>query len=143
MSEVDKLKQDVGKRLIPWGVLSIIIGLILYFGLLNTILGGIGLQALIWGAIDVIIALSIIYKQKEQSVTKIAKTVSGSIKVDILVQIIGLVIIVVFFQNPFYMGNGIGVIIQGFFLLVLDSTYLKELRNLEKETETQTLESPS
>ena len=143
MSEVDKLKEGVGKRLIPWGILSIIIGLILYFGLPNTILSGIGLQALIWGSIDVIIALSIIYKQKEQSVTKIAKTVSGSIKVDILVQIIGLVIIVVFFQNPFYMGNGIGVIIQGFFLLVLDSTYLKELRNLEKETETQTLESPS
>jgi len=133
MSEVDKLKQDVGKRLIPWGVLSIIIGLILYFGLLNTILGGIGLQALIWGAIDVIIALSIIYKQKEQSVTKIGKTVSGSIKVDILVQIIGLVIIVIFFQNPFYMGNGIGVIIQGFFLLLLDNAYLKELRKLEKE----------
>ena len=133
MSEVDKLKQDVGKRLIPWGVLSIIIGLILYFGLLNTILGGIGLQALIWGAIDVIIAVSIIYKQKEQTVTKIAKTVSGSIKVDILVQIIGLVIIVIFFQNPFYMGNGIGVIIQGFFLLLLDNTYLKELRKLEKE----------
>ncbi|TFG27186.1 hypothetical protein EU527_18865, partial [Candidatus Thorarchaeota archaeon] len=71
MSEVDKLKKGVGKRLIPWGILSIIIGLILYFGLPNTILSGIGLQALIWGSIDVIIALSIVYKQKEQSVSKI------------------------------------------------------------------------
>ncbi len=133
MSEVDKLKQGVGKRLIPWGITSIIVGIILYLGLPNTVLAGIGLQALIWGAIDVVIALSIIYKQKEQSVSKIAKTVSGSIRVDILVQIIGVVILIVFFQNPFYMGNGIGVIIQGFFLLVLDTTYLKELRNLEKE----------
>jgi hypothetical protein len=109
------------------------IGLILYFGLPNTILCGIGLQALIWGSIDVIIALSIIYKQKEQSVTKIAKTVSCSITVDILVQIIGLVIIVIYSQNPFFVGNGIGVIIQGFFLLVLDTSYLKELRSMEKE----------
>ena len=139
MSGVDLLKQGVGKRLIPWGIISVIIGLILYFGSPSTILGGIGLQALIWGAIDIIIALSIVYKQKEQSVTKIAKTVSGSIKVDILVQIIGLVIIVIFSQNPFYVGNGIGVIIQGFFLLLLDSSYLKELSNLDKETGLQDL----
>jgi len=42
---------------------------------------------------------------------------------------------VVFLQNPYFVGNGIGVIIQGFFLLVLDSTYLRELRRIEKETE--------
>ena len=137
MSEVDKLKQGVGKRLMPWGILSVIIGVILYFGSSGTLLGGVGLQAVIWGSIDIVIAISIIYRQKEQSVSKIAKTVSGSIKVDILVQIIGIIIIIFFFQNPFFVGNGIGVIIQGFFLLLLDTTYLKQLRNLEKEIGSQ------
>jgi hypothetical protein len=139
MSEVDKLKQGVGKCLIPWGSFSIIIGIISYLGSPGTIFGGIGLQALIWGAIDIIIAISIVYRQKEQSIVKLAKTVTASIMFDIIVQIIGLLVVIVFFQNLFYMGNGIGVIIQGFFLLLLDCSYLKQLRTLDNETGPQNL----
>ncbi len=132
MSEVDRLKHGIGKRLLTWSIISIIIGLILHFGSPSTILGGIGLQALIWGAIDAIIALSIIYRQKEQSIEKIAKTVSVSIRFDIIFVIVGIIIILVFFQNPYFTGNGIGVIIQGLALLLLDTSYLKLLRNLEE-----------
>ncbi|TFG34804.1 hypothetical protein EU527_01765 [Candidatus Thorarchaeota archaeon] len=134
MSEIDKLKKGVGKRLLLWSTVSVIIGLVLYFGSSGTILGGIGLQALIWGAIDAIIAVSIVYKQKEQSIAKITKTVSASIKFDIIVQVVGLIVILVFFQDPYFVGNGIGVIIQGFFLLLLDYSYHNALRNLGKET---------
>lgn len=133
MSEIDNLKHRVGKRLLTWSIISIIIGLALYFGAPNSILGGIGLQALIWGVIDAVIALSIVYKQKEQSIEKIAKTVSTSIRFDIIFVIVGIIVILAFFQNPFFMGNGIGVIIQGFFLLLLDTSYLKLLRNSEEE----------
>ena len=129
MSEVDKLKYGVAKRLLTWSIISIIIGLILYFGSPGTVLGGIGLQALIWGAIDAIIALSIVFKQKEQS---IAKTVSTSIRFDIIFILVGIIFIMAFYQNPFFMGNGIGVTIQGFFLLLLDTSYLKLLRNFEE-----------
>ena len=133
MSEIDNLKHRVGKRLLTWSIISIIIGLALYFGSPNSILGGIGLQTLIWGVIDAVIALSIVYKQKEQSIEKIAKTVSTSIRFDIIFVIVGIIVILAFFQNPFFMGNGIGVIIQGFFLLLLDTSYLKLLRNSEEE----------
>ena len=132
MSEVDKLKYGVAKRLLTWSIISIIIGLILYFGSPGTVLGGIGLQALIWGAIDAIIALSIVFKQKEQSIVKLAKTVSTSIRFDIIFILVGIIFIMAFYQNPFFMGNGIGVTIQGFFLLLLDTSYLKLLRNFEE-----------
>jgi len=127
MSEVDRLKQGVGKRLLSWSIPSIVIGVILNFGLPDTILGGIGLQAIIWGVIDLVIAVSIIYRQKEQSITKIAETVSKSIRVDIIFIIVGIIVAVVYLQNPYFLGNGIGVIIQGFFLLLLDYTYHSEL----------------
>ena len=133
MSEIDNLKHRVGKRLLTWSIISIIIGLALYFGSPNSILGGIGLQTLIWGVIDAVIALSIVNRQKEQSIEKIAKTVSTSIRFDTIFVIVGIIIILAFFQNPFFMGNGIGVIIQGFFLLLLDTSYLKLLRNSEEE----------
>ena len=133
MSEIDNLKHRVGKRLLTWSIISIIIGLALYFGSPNSILGGIGLQTLIWGVIDAVIALSIVNRQKEQSIEKIAKTVSTSIRFDTIFVIVGIIVILAFFQNPFFMGNGIGVIIQGFFLLLLDTSYLKLLRNSEEE----------
>lgn len=130
MSEVDKLKQGVGRRLLVWSIFSILIGIVLNVGLPSTLLGGIGLQGIIWGVIDLIIAASIIYKQKEQSSTKIAETVSKSIRLDFIFIIVGVIVSVVYIQNPYFLGNGIGVIIQGFFLLILDYTYHRALTNL-------------
>ncbi|TFG27518.1 hypothetical protein EU528_12775 [Candidatus Thorarchaeota archaeon] len=130
MSEVDKLKQVVGKRVVVWGVISLVIGIVLLFSFQLTLLGGIGVQAIIWGLIDALIGASIMFKQKEQSIEKISQTVSKSIKFDILVLIVGIIVIIVYLQDPYMMGNGIGVVIQGFFLLVLDNIYHKTLMNL-------------
>jgi hypothetical protein len=130
MSEVDKLKQVVGKRVVIWGVISLVIGIVLLFSFQLTLLGGIGVQAIIWGLIDAVIGASIMFKQKEQSIEKISQTVSKSIKFDILVLIIGVIVIIVYLQDPYMIGNGIGVVIQGFFLLVLDNIYHKTLMNL-------------
>ena len=137
MSEVDRLKHGVAKQLLIWSIISIIIGAVLNLGSPNTILEGIGLQAVIWGIIDAVIGFSILFKQKEQSVEKIAKTVTASIRFDIIFQVVGLIVVLIFLQNPYYLGNGIGVIIQGFFLFLLDSNYLKSLKNLEAKTRTQ------
>jgi hypothetical protein len=97
----------------------------------GTVLAGIGVQAIIWGAIDVAIARSILLKRKEQSIAKITRTVSFSIYFDIIAQVVGLIVIVLFFQDPYLMGNGLGVVIQGFFLLLLDRSYYNSLENLE------------
>ncbi len=135
MSEVDKLKHTVGKRLLIWGILSVVIGVVLSFGSPGTILGGIGLQAIIWGGIDFVIAASIIFKQKEQSSTKIAETVSKSMTLDIIFIVVGLIVTFVYLQDPYFLGNGIGVTIQGIFLRVLDQTYYDSLMKLETEPE--------
>jgi hypothetical protein len=138
MSEVDRLKHGAAKLLLIWSIISIVIGAALSLGSSNTILNGIGLQAVIWGIIDAIIGLSILFKQKEQSVEKIAKTVATSIRFDIIFQVAGLIVVLIFLQNPYYMGNGVGIIVQGFFLFLLDNNYMKSLKNLPpKKTGTQ------
>ncbi len=131
MSDIIELSQSVGKQLLIWSIANISVGIIMYLGLPGTILGGIGLQAIIWGSIDAAIAAFILFKQKQQSVEKITRTVSINIYLDCIYIIVGLVIIVFYFQNPFFMGNGLGVIIQGLFLLLLDRSYHNSLRNLE------------
>jgi hypothetical protein len=131
LAEVTKLTQATGKRLLAWSISSITIGMVLILGSPGTVLGGIGLQAIIWGVIDAFIAASILFKQKEQSIAKITRTVSISIRFDIIFQVAGLVVIVLFLQDPYLMGNGIGVFIQGFFLLLLDRSYYKSLKGLE------------
>lgn len=132
MTKLVELSQRIGKTLLTWSIASIIIGIVLLFSFQFTLFGGIGLQAIIWGIIDAAIAAFILFKQKVQSVEQIAKTVSVNIYLDIIYQIVGVIVIVVYFQNPYLMGNGIGVIIQGFFLLLLDRYYHNSLKNLEE-----------
>ena len=132
MVEVIEVSQATGKRLMTWSVSSLIVGIVMYLSYPGTLLGGIGLQAIIWGAIDLAIASFILFKQKDQSVTKIKRVVSINIYLDILYQVVGLIVVVVYFQNLFLVGNGIGVIIQGFFLLLLDRSYHNSLMHLEK-----------
>ncbi len=131
MTEVIGLTQTTGKRLMTWSVVSIALGVVLILSLPGTALAGIGLQAIIWGVIDAVIAASILFKQKEQSITKITRTVSISMKLDIIFQVAGIIVIVLFLQDPYLLGNGIGIVIQGFFLLLLDRSYYNALRNLE------------
>ena len=132
MTRLVELSRSIGRLLLIWAIASITIGLVTLFGYPGSILAGIGLQAIIWGAIDAVIATYILVKQKEQSVEKIASTVYKNIYLDIVYQIVGVLIIVTLFQDPYLLGNGIGVMIQGFFLFVLDMYYYKALRSLEK-----------
>ncbi|MFW9844930.1 MAG: DUF6992 family protein [Candidatus Thorarchaeota archaeon] len=132
MTKLTELSQRIGKILVIWGIASIIagIGLLLVYSL--TLLRGIGVQAIIWGVIDAVIAAYILFKQKQESVEKIAKTVSTNIYFDIIFQIVGLIVIIAYYPNLYMVGNGIGVVIQGFFLFILDRTYHNSLRKLEK-----------
>ena len=134
MTKLVELSRSIGRLLLVWAIASITIGLISLFSYPVSILAGIGLQAIIWGTIDAVIAAYILVKQKEQSVEKIASTVYKNLYLDVVYQIVGVLIIVTLFQDPYLLGNGIGVIIQGFFLFVLDMYYYKALRSLERET---------
>ncbi|MFW9788904.1 MAG: DUF6992 family protein [Candidatus Thorarchaeota archaeon] len=140
MAGVIELSRSTGKRLMTWSIGSFIIGIILVFSSPGTILGGIGLQAVIWGAIDAAIAAYVLFKQKEYSAEKIASTVYKNIYLDIVYQVVGLIIIMVFIQDPYLVGNGIGVIVQGFFLFLLDVLYYNSLKALVKETIASSIE---
>ena len=131
MSILIELKRRIGKVLLTWSIASFSVGIVLIFISPGTIYGGIGLQAIIWGFIDAFIAYYILVIQREESIEKIAKTVFRSIGIDIVYQVAGIIVIVTFFQDPYMVGNGVGVIIQGFFLLLLDSFYYNALKKLE------------
>ena len=130
MTSLVELKQRIVKILLIWGIPSVIFGTILLVSLQFTLPGGIGLMAIIWGAIDLIMAYYILKIQKEDSVEKIQETVSKSIRMDIIFQVVGLIVIIVLIQDPYMVGSGIGVIIQGFFLLLLDLYYRNALDTL-------------
>lgn len=131
MTKLIEVSQRIGKILVTWGIASIIVGIGLLLVYSLTFLGGIGVQAIIWGFIDVVIASYILFKQKQESAEKIAKTVSTNIYIDIIFQIVGLIVVIVYYSDLYMVGNGIGVIIQGFFLFLLDRSYRSALKKLE------------
>jgi len=125
-----ELRRRISKILLLWGIPSIVIGIVLLLVFQFTILGGIGLMAIIWGAIDAFIAYYLVEKQKEESPEKISETVSRSIIMDIVFVTVGLIVVISMLQDPYMMGAGIGVMIQGLFLLLLDSYYYNSLKKL-------------
>jgi len=130
LTELNELSRRIEKLLLTWSIASLIVGIVLMVGSPGTILAGIGLQAIIWAVIDLVIIAFVLKKQVEKSVKEIARTVYINLYLDIIYQIVGLIVIVIFLQDLYMMGNGIGVIIQGFFLLLLDSYYYRSLKKL-------------
>ena len=114
-----KLAHRLGFSLIIWSIASIVVGAILFL-LAIPVLQGIGLQALLWGIIDVVIAVFGVFRSKEQTAVKAARFLRINVYLDILYQVVGVLLIVFLWQDAFLLGNGIGVIIQGAFLFMLD-----------------------
>ena len=131
MAEDVGLSQAIGKRLMTWSIASLIIGMFLIISSPGTFLGGFGLQAIIWGVINFAVARFILRRKEEQSVEKESRTVRINIGLEIVYLIIGLIIIVFFFQDPYMVGNGVGLIFQGFVLIVLDLYYYSSLMKLD------------
>ncbi|MDO8056730.1 MAG: hypothetical protein Q6361_07710, partial [Candidatus Hermodarchaeota archaeon] len=59
-------------------------------------------------------------RSKEQTAVKAARFLRINVYLDILYQVVGVLLIVFLWQDAFLLGNGIGVIIQGAFLFMLD-----------------------
>jgi hypothetical protein len=96
------------------------------------VVNGIALQALIWGSVDATIAVvawvgarrrSLRYPDETREVEetiRLRRTLRINGFLDIVYIATGAAIVVVFQGQPFALGNGVGVIIQGAFLLVFD-----------------------
>jgi hypothetical protein len=85
-----------------------------------SLLQGIGLQALLWGIIDILIAVVGIFRQQDQSADKAARFLRINVFLDIGYMLVGVLLIVFLWLDSFFLGNGIGIIIQGAFLFILD-----------------------
>ena len=128
----------IAKRLIIWSGGSILLGV--GMGLSSwTFLQGIGLQMIVWGAIDLGIALVGIVRAKRlygappeerlvvQEALQLRRILIVNARLDILYVLAGATIVVLFRHDLFLLGNGIGVLIQGVFLLVFDGVHAARL----------------
>lgn len=121
-------------QLLLWAAGSILLGtLLLVAG--SPFLKGIGLQALVWGAVDGILA-SIgavrAWKRSREAPDEYRTTRDGlrlarilrvNAALDLVYIAVGIALVVIFRAHPFGLGNGVGVIIQGTFLLVFDAVH--------------------
>lgn len=138
MFDLYSFQHRLGVRLLGWSVPSMLIG----GGLLFTglpLLHGIGVQALIWGAIDAALAVSGIvgavrgsraYPDETGTIRKtmrLRRILRINTYLDVLYVAIGIALPLLFGADAFLLGNGIGVVIQGLFLFVFDLVHAQRL----------------
>jgi len=129
LSKKRDLARCLGRTLLGWSFSSLVVGLLLY--LFSTpLLRGIGLQAILWGFIDVVIASFTLFKQQDNPASKLARILLINVGLDVGYQAVGVILIVFLGQDPFIAGNGIGVIIQGAFLFFLDFYFYQKMKRL-------------
>ncbi|MFX1484493.1 MAG: hypothetical protein ACFFCP_15045, partial [Promethearchaeota archaeon] len=92
MTSIENLNKILGNTLLIWSTTSIIVGIILSFRYFELLLQGIGLQAMLWGFINLVLAVKIL-KRKEHVPEKIKRELSISLSLDLIYPIIGLPLI--------------------------------------------------
>ena len=128
--ESARLTRRLGLALIAWSLTSVVIGIVLFLvpvGLLQ----GIGLQAVLWGIIDLLIAVVGVLRNKEMSADKAARFLRINVFLDIGYMVVGVFLMAFLWLDPFILGNGIGIIIQGAFLFVLDLYFYRRFQSLD------------
>lgn len=100
---------------------------------------GIGLQALIWGAVDALIAVAGIIgaRRKRDRYPDETRAVRETLRLrrvlvingvlDHLYLAAGIAIAVIFRPDAFLVGNGVGIVIQAVFLLFFDLIHAAQL----------------
>ncbi len=131
--ETRRLTRRLGMILIAWSLSSIVVAMMLLFVPIS-VLQGIGLQALLWGIIDAIIAVVGVFRKQEQSADKAARFLRINVFLDVGYQLVGILLIVFLWQDAFLLGNGVGIIIQGVFLFVLDLYFYRKFRSMDIST---------
>jgi carboxylesterase len=125
----------ISRRLMLWTVLSILIGLgMLLLG--NPICRGFGIQALVWGAVDGLIAwfgLRRIRKnsqkppsfaEEEKETARIRKILWINGALDVVYMSAGAALVIILGpESPFWRGTGWGIIVQGAFLFFFDTVH--------------------
>ena len=128
------LQQRISRHLLIWSALSVLIGTLLLFG--TPFWRGVGLQGLVWGVIDAAIAgfglLSLRRKRARpdadapatlaKETRNLRRLLLMNAGLDVL-YVVGGTVVLTQFATAFARGNGVGIIIQGAFLLLFDTFY--------------------
>ncbi len=137
------LQARISRQLLVWSALSVIVGALLLF--LTPFWRGVGVQGLVWGVIDAAIAgvgLLQLRRKRGKPDGNLPKTLQREARslrrlllinagLDVL-YVIGGVLVLITFTTEFAHGNGVGIIVQGGFLLLFDTFYaLRVQRNME------------
>ncbi len=129
-----KLQSYISRHLLVWSALSVAVGVVLLSA--TPFWRGVGVQALVWGVIDAAIAVfglvSLRRKQRradaDQPDTQLreARTLRRLLLINAgldVLYIVGGVVILTSFATDFAKGNGVGITVQGAFLLLFDLFY--------------------
>lgn len=136
-----QLERRISRQLLPWSALSVTGGALLFFA--APFWRGVGVQALVWGVIDAAIALfglmSLRRKQQRPDANKpealereahnLHRLLLINAGLDVL-YIVGGVVVLNSFTTDFARGNGVGIIVQGAFLLLFDTFYAFQVQRV-------------
>ena len=136
------LQARISHYLILWSTLSIVGGAVLLFAV--PFWRGVGVQGLVWGVIDAAIAgfgLAQLRRKRARPDANTPETLvreTRSLRRTLLINagldvlyVVGGVIVLTNLANEFARGNGVGIIVQGGFLLVFDTFYAFQVQRLE------------
>ncbi len=122
------IETEIKFNLLVWGSCSIIGGAtFIYFD--NDFMKTLGFQFIIWGLIESIIAIgpsilrSIRKKPHIENLAKLKNILIINVFLDIVFVAVGSLIFVGIFEIYQYNGHGLGVIIQGAFLVIFNTYY--------------------
>jgi len=144
-TEVDiwQAQARLGQQLLRWGGLSLVIGLALIALSDHRFLGGFGTQTALWGLIDAVIAWLGIRSARHKSAAPNAhlpahqqqarqalrRTLWINTALDVVYVIGGLVLASsIGRRDSYWRGSGLGIAIQGGFLLIFDALHALSLR---------------
>jgi len=130
ISENGNLNRRIGLPLVIWGVINMIAG-IFYLFISSELIKGVLLQAFFWGLIDGILGFVALLRKKAFKLKKIKKIFLINVYLDVVYIIIGILLIL-FGNSAFLIGNGYGVSIQGLFLFVVDVIHHAHVKELLK-----------
>lgn len=132
--------ETIGRRLLAWSLVSVLVGVALLLAG-DPWWRGFGVQALVWGGIDAAIAVGGIASARRgarrgagvtgadaREARKLRRLLLVNGGLDLLYIAAGLILAgPIAAGDPFLVGNGWGIVVQGAFLLVFDVAHARRV----------------